>query len=78
MTPTANETARKANETNMTTQKEIFAAMVTKASSLSVEQLQEAIKEDSTTPNLPDVVFDSLQYCLQRNKQRSYTNDTVN
>lgn len=49
----------------MTNQKEIFAAMVTKASSLSVEQLKHAIEEDNTNPQLPDVVFESLLIALE-------------
>lgn len=46
-------------------QKAIFDQMVAKASSLSVEQLKEAILKDSAKPELPSVVFDSMLNALE-------------
>ena len=48
-----------------TQQKAIFDQMVAKASSLSVEQLKEAILKDSINPELDSVVFDSLLNALE-------------
>lgn len=48
-----------------TQQKAIFDQMVAKASSLSVEQLKEAILKDAINPELDSVVFDSLLNALE-------------
>ncbi len=48
-----------------TQQKAIFDQMVAKASSLSVDQLKEAILKDVINPELDSVVFDSLLNALE-------------
>lgn len=48
-----------------TQQKAIFDQMVAKASSLSVDQLKEAILKDAINPELDSVVFDSLLNALE-------------
>lgn len=46
-------------------QKAIFDKMVATASSLTIEQLKEAIVKDAAKPELPSVVFDSLLDALE-------------
>lgn len=50
----------------MTNQEQvIFNQMMTKAARFSVEELKKVIREDSTSPVLPEVVFDALMNALQ-------------